>query len=110
LLQQWIHSLCCVRVREPLTFRNMAYESSRWTACVRATGARFSIRPGLPLLPTVETITVLCSGQKPSDVRKHGTGKIKMHGLCKGCGRKVPIQVQAIAAYKSGYTHSAVFG
>jgi hypothetical protein len=29
LLQQWIHSLCCVRVREPLTFRNMAYESSR---------------------------------------------------------------------------------
>jgi hypothetical protein len=48
--QQWILSLCCVRFRNALTFRYMAWESSSFTACVRATEAKFSLSLGLPLL------------------------------------------------------------
>jgi hypothetical protein len=37
---------------------------------------------------------VLCSGQEPSDVEIHGTGKLKLHSMCKGYGSKVLIQAQ----------------
>ncbi|PNF29812.1 hypothetical protein B7P43_G10072 [Cryptotermes secundus] len=52
----------------------------------------------LYVAPVVDTLTVLCSGQEPSDVQIHGTGKLKLHGLCKGYGSKVLIQAHATFA------------
>jgi hypothetical protein len=48
----------------------------------------------LYVAPRVDTLTVLCSGQEPSDVQIHGTGKLKLHSMCKGYGSKVLIQAQ----------------
>jgi hypothetical protein len=51
--------------------------------------------------PVVDTLTVLCSGHEPSDVQIQGTGKLKLHGLCKGYGSKVLIQAQVTIASNS---------
>jgi hypothetical protein len=48
----------------------------------------------LYVAPRVETLTVLCSRQEPRDVEIHGTGKLKMHSMCKGYGSKTLIQAQ----------------
>jgi hypothetical protein len=42
----------------------------------------------------VETLTVLCSRHEPRDVEIHGTGKLKMHSMCKSYGSKNLIQAQ----------------
>jgi hypothetical protein len=48
----------------------------------------------LYVAPRVDTVTVLCSGQEPTDVEIHGTGKLELHSMCKSYGRKVLIQAQ----------------
>jgi hypothetical protein len=48
----------------------------------------------LYVAPQVDTLTVLCSGQEPTDVQIRGTGKLKLLSMCKGYGSKVLIQAQ----------------
>jgi hypothetical protein len=42
----------------------------------------------------VETLIVLCSRQEPRDVEIHGTGKLKMHSICKDYGSRTLIEAQ----------------
>jgi hypothetical protein len=109
-IQQWTHSLCCVRVRDQLTFRYMAQESSRFTVCVRATGASFSFWPRLTLFSSLDTLTVLSLSQKPFDIQIHGTGKLKLHGLCKGLRKQGSHSEPGYVFSIIGYTHCSVFG
>jgi hypothetical protein len=48
----------------------------------------------LYVAPLVDTLTVVCSGQEPTDVQIRGTGKLMLLSMCKGYGSKVLIQAQ----------------
>ena len=48
----------------------------------------------LYVAPRPDTLTVLCSGQEPTDLEIVGTGKLKLNNLCKAYGTKVLIQAQ----------------
>jgi hypothetical protein len=41
-----------------------------------------------------DTLTVLCSGQEPSDIGIAGTGKLKLNGMCKAYGANVLLQAE----------------
>jgi hypothetical protein len=43
----------------------------------------------LYVAPRADTLTVLCSGQEPTNVEIYGTGKLEFHSFCKGYGRKI---------------------
>jgi hypothetical protein len=48
----------------------------------------------LYVAPRPDTLTVLCSGQEPTDLEIVGTGKLKLNNVCKAYGAKVLIQAQ----------------
>jgi hypothetical protein len=88
------NSLCCVHVSKSLTSRYRAEESTGCAACSRSIEKIFLIQTLSTAVPAVDTLTMLCSGEGPSDVQKHGTGKIKFQDLCKGYGSKIMIQAR----------------
>jgi hypothetical protein len=55
-------------------------------------GSKVLIRGRVTVAPAVDKLTVLCTGEVPSCVQKHGTGNLKLHRLCKCYGIKVLIR------------------
>lgn len=50
----------------------------------------------LYVAPRMEALTVLCSGQEPTDLEIVGTGKLRLNNMCKAYGAKVLIQAQLV--------------
>lgn len=50
----------------------------------------------LYVAPRPEALTILCTGQKPSDLEVLGTGKLILHDACKAYGARVLIQAQLV--------------
>jgi hypothetical protein len=44
--------------------------------------------------PKPEVLTVLCSKHESSDITLIGTGKLKLHNMCKGYGSRILIQAE----------------
>jgi hypothetical protein len=51
--------------------------------------------------PRPDTLIILCSKQKPSDIEIEGTGKLELHSNCKTYGTRVLIQAQTAVSFNN---------